>query len=125
LSIQFYGQPFFSRGTYSDFNFVNTAAAQDLGERLTLFNTSEISRINNTGSYLIYDPDFAFVPFRSNLAVGWEYRPGSEIFLDWSQGVNGLGDPMDSLGRSLDGQILNQKKTLRFLLRQLIDLYYS
>ena len=43
LSIQFYGHPFFSRGTYSDFNFVNNAADQDLGERLTLFNTSKIS----------------------------------------------------------------------------------
>lgn len=129
LSIQFYGQPFIARGTYTDFNFVNNPIAEDLNERVTLYDTSQISRINNTGSYLIDenldgatdyeidDPDFAFVQFRSNLVLRWEYIPGSEIFLVWSQGVNGLGDPMDSLGRSLDGQILNQKMDNTFLIK--------
>ena len=129
LSIQFYGQPFISRGTYSDFNFVNNAAAQNLNERITLFNSNQISRIDNAGSYLIDenldgttdyeigDPDFAFVQFRSNLVARWEYIPGSEIFLVWSQGVNGFGDPMDSLGGNLDGQILNQKMNKTFLIK--------
>ncbi len=129
LSIQFYGQPFIARGTYTDFNFVNNPIAEDLNERVTLYDASQISRINNTGSYLIdenldgttdyeiEDPDFAFVQFRSNLVVRWEYIPGSEIFLVWSQGVNGLGDAMDSLGRSLDGQILNQKMDNTFLIK--------
>jgi len=129
LSIQFYGQPFISRGTYTDFNFVNNPIAKDINERVTLYNNSQISRINNTGSYLIdenldgntdyeiSDPDFAFVQFRSNLVMRWEYIPGSEIFLVWSQGVNGLGDPMGSLGSNLDGQILNQKMDNTFLIK--------
>ena len=129
LSIQFYGQPFISRGIYTDFNFVNNPLAKDIDERVTLYNSEQISRINNVGSYLIdenldgttdyeiADPDFAFVQFRSNLVMRWEYIPGSEIFLVWSKGVNGLGDAMDSLGRSLDGQILNQKMDNTFLIK--------
>ncbi len=129
LSIQFYGQPFISRGIYSSFNYVNNPVAEDLGERVTLFDTNQISRpdsigpylidedVNGTTDYQIGDPDFSFVQFRSNLVVRWEYIPGSEIFLVWSQGVEGLGDPMDSLGRSLDGQILDQKMDNTFLVK--------
>lgn len=129
LSIQFYGQPFIARGIYSDFNFVNNPIAKDVNERVTLYDANQISRLNNTGSYPIdenldgivdyeiQDPDFAFVQFRSNLVVRWEYVPGSEIFLVWSQGVSGLGDPIESLGASLDGQILNQKMDNTFLIK--------
>ncbi|WP_175416233.1 hypothetical protein [Aggregatimonas sangjinii] len=67
--------------------------------------------------YEIADPDFSFVQFRSNLVSRWEYIPGSEIFLVRSQGVTGFGDPTDSLGRSLDGQILNQKVNNTFLIK--------
>ncbi len=129
LSIQFYGQPFISRGTYTDFNFVNNPIAKDLNERINLYTADQISRATNTGSYAIDenldgttdyeidDPDFAFVQFRSNLVMRWEYIPGSEIFLVWSQGVNGLGDPLNSLGSNLDGQILNQKMDNTFLIK--------
>ncbi len=129
LSIQFYGQPFIARGTYSDFNYVNNSLAKNISERVIVFNSNQISRPINSDAYLvdedldgtidyqINDPDFAFVQFRSNLVMRWEYIPGSEIFLVWSQGVTGLGDPMDSLGRSLDGQILNQKMDNTFLLK--------
>ncbi len=129
LSIQFYGQPFISRGTYTDFNYVNDPIAKKLDNRITLYNANQISRTNNTGSYFvdenldgntdyeIGDPDFSFVQFRSNLVVRWEYIPGSEIFLVWSQGVTGFGDPMDSLGSSLDAQILNQEMDNTFLIK--------
>lgn len=129
LSIQFYGQPFISTGTYTDFNYVNDPASEKLDNRITVFNSNQISRINNTGSYFvdenldgntdyeIEDPDFSFVQFRSNLVLRWEYIPGSEIFLVWSQGVTGIGDPMDSLGSNLDAQILNQKKDNTFLIK--------
>jgi len=129
LSIQFYGQPFISRGTYTDFNYVDNPIAEKLADRIILYNTNQISRINNTGSYLIDenldgntdyeigDPDFSFVQFRSNLVVRWEYIPGSEIFLVWSQGVTGFGDPMDSLGSNLEAQIFDQKMDNTFLIK--------
>lgn len=127
LSIQYYGQPFISRGRYTDFNYVNNPIAKDLNERITLFNQNQISMDNgvynvdedSNGSvdYSIGDPDFSFVQFRSNLVLRWEYIPGSEIFLVWAQGVTGLGDPRDTLGRSLDRQILNEKLNNTFLLK--------
>ncbi|WP_273565629.1 DUF5916 domain-containing protein [Maribacter halichondriae] len=129
LSIQFYGQPFVSRGIYNNFNFVNDPIAKDLNERVSLFDTNQIARPDVSGPYLvdensdgtvdyeINDPDFAFVQFRSNLVLRWEYIPGSEIFLVWSQGVDGLGNPMESLGRSLDGQIFDQKMNKTFLIK--------
>ena len=34
----------------------------------------------------IYNPDFNFQQYRSNMVLRWEYRPGSSIFAVWSQG---------------------------------------
>ncbi|NNG10058.1 MAG: hydrolase, partial [Arenibacter sp.] len=127
LSVQYYGQPFISRGTYTDFNYVNNPIAIDLSERVLVYDPNQISlsnsvyaideNIDGTIDYTFNDPDFAFVQFRSNLVVRWEYIPGSEVFLVWSQGVTGLGDPMDSLSRSLDNQIFGQKPENTFLIK--------
>nr|WP_242610701.1 DUF5916 domain-containing protein [Aquimarina brevivitae] len=126
LTIQYYGQPFISRGRYTDFNFVNDATAEDLNQRVTLYEDDQISYANGRytidedgggADYSFSDPDFAFVQFRSNLVVRWEYIPGSEIFLVWSQGINGLGDAQNNLFRSLDNQILNQQPENTFLIK--------
>jgi len=34
--------------------------------------------------YAVYNPDFNFYQFRSNLVARWEYRLGSFIYLVWS-----------------------------------------
>jgi hypothetical protein len=47
----------------------------------------------------------------------WEYIPGSELFLVWSQGATGFANPMDRLGYSLRDQILNQKLENTFLIK--------
>ncbi len=129
LSIQYYGEPFISRGTYSDFNFVNDPLAEDLNQRVSLYAANQISNQPEQGAYTVdedldgtidyqfEDPDFSFVQFRSNLVLRWEYIPGSEIFLVWSQGVVGFGDVTETLGRNLDNQILGQKKDNTFLLK--------
>ncbi|MDH7445407.1 DUF5916 domain-containing protein [Aquimarina sp. 2201CG14-23] len=127
LTIQYYGQPFISRGRYKDFNYVNNPISNDLNERITLYDDNQISFADDvysvdenrdgTVDYTIGNPDFAFVQFRSNLVLRWEYIPGSEIFLVWSQGVTGLGDPGDHLFRSLDNQILDQQPDNTFLIK--------
>ncbi|WP_299312365.1 DUF5916 domain-containing protein [uncultured Aquimarina sp.] len=126
LTIQYYGQPFISRGTYKDFNYVNNPVASDLNERVTLYDNSQISFADDIYSvdedgggvdYTFDNPDFSFVQFRSNLVLRWEYIPGSEIFLVWSQGVTGLGDPGDHLFRSLDNQIFGQQPDNTFLIK--------
>ena len=36
--------------------------------------------------YSFGNPDFSFRQFRSNLVLRWEYRPGSSLYVVWSQG---------------------------------------
>ncbi len=72
---------------------------------------------NGTTDYSFGEPDFAYVQYRSNLVVRWEYIPGSEIFLVWSQGTTGLGDPSDSLFESIDKEIIQQKKDNTYLIK--------
>ena len=50
-----------------------------------------------------FDPDFKDRSLRSNLVLRWEYRPGSTLFLVWSQSRSGAGEdlrfrPFDDLG---------------------------
>lgn len=127
LTIQYYGQPFISRGRYTNFNYVNDAIASDLRDRVTLYDQNQISFAddkysvdedkNGTVDYTFDNPDFSFVQFRSNLVLRWEYIPGSEIFLVWSQGITGDGNPSNHLFRSLDNQILGQQPENTFLIK--------
>jgi len=131
MSIQFYGQPFISRGRYSEFNYVNIAAADRFTERVNLYNQNQIStknsngndyysideNLDNTEDYRFNKPDFSFVQFRSNLVARWEYIPGSEIFLVWAQGVVGNENPEASLSTSLRNQVLSNRKENTFLLK--------
>ncbi|MEW7277655.1 DUF5916 domain-containing protein [Aquimarina sp. 2201CG1-2-11] len=127
LTIQYYGQPFISRGRYSDFNYVADPIAKNLNDRIHLYNQNQISLEDGEYSidednddvvdYTFDNPDFSFVQFRSNLVLRWEYIPGSEIFLVWSQGVTGDGDVSDGLFRSLNNQILDQQPDNTFLIK--------
>ncbi len=127
LTIQYYGQPFVSRGKYRQFKFVTNSIADNLSDRFEAFNNTQVTFIDDTyfidedldgsADYEIGNPDFSFVQFRSNLVVRWEYIPGSEVFLVWSQGVTGSGDPTEHLFTNLDNQILGQKKENSFLIK--------
>lgn len=127
LSLQYYGQPFISRGTYTNFNYVNNPIASSIDYRITLYGANQITLengmyivdedANGIADYEFGDPDFSFVQFRSNLVLRWEYIPGSEIFLVWSQGLTGNANPDDALGRSLNRQILDRKKDNTILLK--------
>jgi len=127
LTIQYYGQPFISRGRYSTFNFVTNSTAKDLNERISLYNDNQITLDNQTYSvdenldgntdYTFGKPDFAFAQFRSNIVVRWEYMAGSEIFFVWSQGVTGLGDADDNINTIIDTQFFGQKPENNFLIK--------
>ncbi|MBX2827222.1 MAG: carbohydrate binding family 9 domain-containing protein [Flavobacteriaceae bacterium] len=129
LTIQYYGQPFIFKAKFSNFNYVNDPVASDLNERVTWFDDNQISFSGEDGAYLIDedrngetdysfgDPDFAFVQFRSNLVLRWEYIPGSEIFLVWSQGITGLGDVNNDFGEIIDNQLLGARPQNTFLIK--------
>jgi hypothetical protein len=96
LTVQYYGQPFITRPLYNHFAYVKAPLAKDFDERFQVFTPAQISlsngryyvdeNIDGTADYSFGKPDFNFVQFRSNLVVRWEYKPGSELYLVWSQG---------------------------------------
>ncbi len=129
LTIQYYGQPFISKGKYTAFNRVTNPKAKYYGDRTSRFMPNQITfdNVNNsyavdedangTTDYSIANPDFSFVQFRSNLVVRWEYIPGSEIFLVWSQGINGDASTKADLFEGLNAQILGRKPENIFLVK--------
>lgn len=127
LTIQYYGQPFIFKAKFSNFNYVTNPVAEDLNDRVSWFNNNQISFEDNvysvdedmdgTADYSFGNPDFAFVQFRSNLVVRWEYIPGSEIFLVWSQGITGLGDVDNDFGEIIDNQLFGQRPQNTFLVK--------
>jgi hypothetical protein len=128
LTIQYYAQPFISRGTYQHFNRTSDQPlSKRFEERFLLFENITYDQENDT--YLVdengdgtvdYDfgnPDFNFIQFRSNLVMRWEYVPGSELFLVWSQGATAFGDPEQNLGRSLFDNLFTEDGRNVFLLK--------
>jgi hypothetical protein len=132
FSVQFYGQPFISRGRYSDFNFVENATASSFNERVSLYNQDQISfdidgngteaffvdeDLNNTVDYSFTKPDFSFVQLQTNLVVRWEYIPGSELFFVWARGSNGSQDVNNSLTDSVRNQVFDVPANDTFLIK--------
>jgi hypothetical protein len=89
FSLQFYAQPFISTGEYSNFKYVTNPIADQYTDRFNIINPDadygvDINNNGSTDGYL-YDPDFKILQFQSNLVARWEYRPGSIVYLVWSQ----------------------------------------
>ncbi len=78
FSIQYYGSPFISRGSYSQLKYITDPKAK-------LFE----NRFDDFTDQLSTNPDFNFHEFRSNLVAKWEYRLGSFIYLVWSSERSG------------------------------------
>ena len=101
ISLQYYGQPFIFSGKYTDFKNITNSRAELFTDRFHVFSKSELSydKVGNTYSvdentdgaseYSFDNPDFNFFQFKSNLVLRWEYRPGSSVYLVWSQGRTG------------------------------------
>ncbi len=96
LSIQYYGQPFISAGSYSYFKRITHPRASQryqvfTGRVIRLEEDQYLIDENGDGQndYSFDNPDFNFRQFRSNLVMRWEYRPGSTLFFVWSQSRTG------------------------------------
>ena len=134
LTIQYYGQPYASRGEYHSFKYVVDPLSKNKETALYRYSDAQIQFSGNTYSvdedldgvtdYSFNNPDFDFVQFRSNLVVRWEYIPGSEIYLVWTQGNTVYDYPgqrsiLDTLTENLFGDNTRNtfllKMTYRFL----------
>ena len=94
LSIQYYGSPFISNGTFAAFKRATNPRADRYDDRFHTFTASEIAfvpefnvyRVIEDGTmYAFGNPDFEFRQFRSNLVGRWEFKPGSSLYVVWSQ----------------------------------------
>lgn len=129
LSIQYYGQPYISVGRYTDFNFVSTPLAMNQQEQLSVYTPDQLSVSEASNNYLIDEngdgiedysfanPDFSFAQFRSNLVLRYEYIPGSEIFLVWSQGITNTATVSGSLRDNFREQIFDKRPENTFLVK--------
>jgi hypothetical protein len=97
MSIQYYAQPFYFAGDYTNFKTITNSTAPDYYDRFHEYTTEEIQLDSENNTYNVdtdgngtdfsFDnPNFHFLQFRSNLVYRWEYKPGSVFFLVWSQG---------------------------------------
>ena len=108
LSIQYWGQPFFFSGDYSEFKTVIDPNNSSHHDQYHVFTEDEIQYNATDNSYHVCDPtinsadcssdnpdytfenpDFSVYDFRSNFVVRWEYIPGSTVYLVGSQGRAG------------------------------------
>jgi hypothetical protein len=72
LTLQVYGQPFVSKGTFSSIRELADPGAAAFDARYKPYAAS---------------PDgFNFKEFNSTAVLRWEYRPGSVLFVVWTQG---------------------------------------
>ncbi len=92
LTLQVYANPFVSKGTYSDVREVANARAGHYADRFVPYGDAAVTS----------DPGgFNFKAFNSSTVLRWEYRPGSSLYVVWTQGRED-GEPVEGT-RNLSG----------------------
>ncbi len=97
LSIQYWGQPFLAAIDFSDYKMITSPKDKQYSDRFHVYGDDEINynqqqnryyideNRDGTNDYSFANPDRNSDVFLSNLVARWEFRPGSVIFLVWSQ----------------------------------------
>ncbi len=130
LSLQYWGQPFGTYGSYTNFKYITDADASEYHQRYIFVPTDQIALNddvytideNKDGSadFTFSNPDFNIGQFRSNMVLRWEYIPASTLFLVWTQDMNGAfndtGNLTDFNFDSKAHNIFLMKLTYRFVL---------
>ena len=118
LSFQLYLQPFVFAGDFGRFKelrtprtFDFTIYGRDNGSTIAFDSASNGYTIEPDGAgpaaaWTLANPDFRVRSLRSNAVLRWEYRPGSTLFVVWTQNRLGFFDdptfqPGHDLGRGL------------------------
>ncbi|MFC1480860.1 DUF5916 domain-containing protein [Candidatus Neomarinimicrobiota bacterium] len=100
LTIQYYGSPFVTAGKYSDDKIVieEHARSRNFDDRFRILGEVESAYdgdqytydTDNNGitNFEIWNRDFNYKQFNSNLVIRWEYQTGSTVYLVWSQNMD-------------------------------------
>ncbi len=97
LTIQYYGNPYVSVGTYKNIKRMSDPRAESYDDLYHIYTDEEISydaennryEIQETDEKVRFDldnPNFNFREFRSNLVLRYEYNPGSTFYFVWTHG---------------------------------------
>jgi hypothetical protein len=97
LSVEWYAQPFVARGQYSDVRELAAPRSATYDDRFKPYFDTAVR--DNPGGV-------NFQQLRSNLVTRWEYRPGSVLFVVWSQGRDLFTDEPGTLRLSRDANDL-------------------
>ena len=106
LTLELFAQPFVSSGEYTSFRQFTRPRSVDKQVYGTDVGTISYSAENTqytidpdgTGpasAFTVDKPDFTVRSLRGNAVLRWQYRPGSTVFLVWTQERNGF----DSVGQ--------------------------
>lgn len=97
LTIQYWGQPFFGSGDYSNFKRITDPVASEFKDRYEQFSSGTLQyaikdkvysideNLDGWSDYSFTNPDFTVSEFLHNLVIRWEFLPGSTAYLVWSQ----------------------------------------
>jgi hypothetical protein len=101
LTLEMFAQPYVSSGAYTDFKeFAGTGTmamihyGRDAGSTLTPLPAQGGSPARYTvdpdgagpaPSFVLADPSFTYRSLRGTAVLRWEYRPGSTLYLVWTQ----------------------------------------
>jgi hypothetical protein len=97
LTVQYYGSPFLASGQFTNLRKATDTLSPVYEQRFHRYGPEEIAfrpddnsyQVAESGggpSYSFANPDFSFRQFRSNLVARWEWKPGSSVYVVWSQG---------------------------------------
>lgn len=129
LSFQLYNQPFLFTGDFSDFKelvaprtFDFSVYGRDNGSTIDVASADSAGRpatylVDPDGAagaaapFTFTNPDFRTRSFRTNAVLRWEYRPGSTLFVVWTQHRAGFFpfDPSFDLGRDFRRELFDDK----------------
>jgi Domain of unknown function (DUF5916)/Carbohydrate family 9 binding domain-like len=76
LTLQLYAQPFMSRGRFDRYQVVVAPRAARVQDRVSPIEA---------GLLPVADPSFSVADLQLNLVLRWEYRPGSRLYVVWTQ----------------------------------------
>jgi len=128
LTLELFAQPFFASGAYSrfrEFAAPRTSRRLDYGRDIGTisYSTSDSTYTvdpDGTGpatTFSFYNPDFTIRSLRGNAVLRYQYRPGSTVFLVWTQERNGYDPTGRFLFRDQTRALLSDRPVNIFLLK--------
>jgi len=118
VSLQYYGSPFATLGQYTNFKEITNARDGNFNNRFKIINPVLVNGDTyRTEDYNFKKPDFNFNQFRSNLVFRWEYKPGSQIFLVWSNERTDWLNPGNEPLHSAANRLINTAPNNIFLIK--------